>query len=576
MLIRGGTIFDGDGGPGVAADVLVRDDRVIAMGIDLEAPPGAQVVDATGCWVTPGFVDMHTHYDAEIEVDPGLPESVRHGVTTVVMGSCGLGMSVGEPEDLADMFCRVEGIPRRHVLPLIERVKDWNSVGGYLGHLDALPLGPNVAVLLGHSTLRAHVMGLGRSTDSTVRVAPEEVQQMRQLLREGLDAGYLGLSINALPLDKMGGDRFLGRSTPSVFASLSEYRALNDELRARGALLQALPDVTRPQLMLAMMAMSTGWRRRSLRLSLLTLIDPGVAPGLHRPLGALASIANRLGRGEIRMQALPCPFDVFVDGIDAPVFEELGAGNEALSIEDLPERAKLLSDAGYRQRFRQDWKRRLGRAYHRNLDEARIIGCPDPTVVGKTFGEIARERGLEPVDTLLDLAAEHGASLRWRTCGANGRPKEVERIVHHPVAMIGFSDAGAHLRNMAFYNLALMLLRKVRLAEAEGRSFMTVGQAVQRCTSDIADFLQLDAGRIGLGRRADLVVIDPAELTEQVDRYEEAPMGPFPDIERVVKRNDSAVRLVVVAGKTAWTSNGAGAGLGAEGGFGRLLRRSGG
>jgi hypothetical protein len=153
-IIRGGTVFDGRGGPGVARDVVVRD-GVVA---DLLAPgapaPDGTEIDASGCWVTPGFVDLHTHYDAELEVSPGLTESVRHGITTALVGSCGLSMAVGDPEDLADMFCRVEGIPRHLVLPVLEEVVTWDSPAGYLDHLTTLPLGTNVTAMVGHSTIR--------------------------------------------------------------------------------------------------------------------------------------------------------------------------------------------------------------------------------------------------------------------------------------------------------------------------------------------------------------------------------------------------------------------------------------
>ena len=123
LLVRGGTVYDGTGAPGIQADVLVVDGTVAAIGPDAatQAPAGTREVDASGCWVTPGFVDMHTHYDAEVEVSPQLSESLRHGVTTVLMGSCSLSMTVGSPVDLADMFCRVEAIPREVVLPLFER-----------------------------------------------------------------------------------------------------------------------------------------------------------------------------------------------------------------------------------------------------------------------------------------------------------------------------------------------------------------------------------------------------------------------------------------------------------------------
>ncbi|MBT5705517.1 MAG: amidohydrolase family protein, partial [Verrucomicrobia bacterium] len=147
----------------------------------------AEVIDAKGRWVMPGFVDLHTHYDAEVEVSPGLSESVRHGVTTIFMGSCSLGASLGEPEDIADIFCRVEGIPRPIMLPLLKERKSWNSLGEHFEHLDQLPLGPNVASFVGHSNIRMHVMGFERSVEPKEKPTQAELEQMEALLEEGLD-----------------------------------------------------------------------------------------------------------------------------------------------------------------------------------------------------------------------------------------------------------------------------------------------------------------------------------------------------------------------------------------------------
>ena len=232
-LIRGGTVYDGTGAAGRPADVLIGDEgTVVEIGPALAAPESAEVVDATGCWVTPGFIDLHTHYDAELEVAPSLSESLRHGVTTALIGSCGLSMVLGEPEDLADMFCRVEGIPRDLVLPLLEDIVDWKTPGEYVEHLDGLALGPNLIAMMGHSTLRAHVMGLGRSLDRSVTPTEGELVEMEALVTDSIDAGLLGLSVNLLPWDKMGGTRYRSNPTPSVFARFAEYRRLAEVARA--------------------------------------------------------------------------------------------------------------------------------------------------------------------------------------------------------------------------------------------------------------------------------------------------------------------------------------------------------
>jgi N-acyl-D-aspartate/D-glutamate deacylase len=574
-LIRNGLVIDGSGADdGRVMDLLVEDGIVRATGIDLEAPEGAEVIDATGCWVTPGFIDLHTHYDAELELDPGLTESVRHGVTTVLVGSCGLSFAVGEPEDLADMFCRVEGVPRSEVLPLLERVKDWKTPPEYLDHLGELPLGPNVCSFLGHSAIRAHVMGLGRSLDEDVEPTAGELDAMARMLEEALDAGYLGLSINTLPWDKMDGDRFRSRPTPSVFARWKEYRHLSAVLRRRDAILEGVPDISQRWNLLLFAANAHGIGRPPLRTSVISMLDVKAAPGLFKVLGAATSAARRLARADVRLQSLPQAFRLWTDGLENPVIEEIGAGTEALHLAGSA-RSDLLRDPAYRARFRAQWTNKLrGRAYHRDLAEARIVGCPDEALVGRTFAEVADERGTDRIDTFLDLAAEHGNALRWATTVGNTNPESVAWIVEHPQAQIGFSDAGAHLRNMAFYNFPLHLLRLVRRRRAAGRPVLGLGRAVHRVTAELADYLGIDAGRIRVGDRADLVVLDPEALDDRIDEVTEAPMPGVPGLQRLVNRGDGAVRAVLVNGRLAW--DGAAArraeGFGTEPGHGTVLR----
>lgn len=583
VLLRGGRVFDGAAVAGaddprawgLRQDVLLADGHVAAVGPDLVAPPGAQVVDATGCWVTPGFVDMHTHYDAEVELAPALTESVRHGVTTVLLGSCGLSMAVGEPTDLADMFCRVEGIPRSTVLPLLEDTVDWDHPRGYLEHLESLPLGPHVTCMLGHSTLRAHVLGLERSLDDTVQPTEAESRRMDALLEESLDAGYLGLSINTLPWDKMDGTEHRSKPTPSVFATWKEYRRLMRVLRRRERILQGVPNLaTRVNFGLFFLA-ATALGRKPLRTTLLALMDPKSDRLAHRIVAGLTRIVNQFLGADVRLQALPNPFDLWTDGLENPVIEEFGAGTAALHVQDPSARSSLLRDPSYRARFRKDWQGlpgNLGQAWHRDLQEARIVECPEASLNGLTFAEVAARRGSSPLDTFLDLQATHGTRLRWYTVVANDRPDRLAWILRHPDILIGFSDAGAHLRNMAYYNFGPRLLWRVRQAEAAGARLMTPGQAVHRLTGEIADWLGINAGHLEVGARADVVLLDPAGLTEAVESLHEAAMPGFPSLQRLVRRNDAAIRQVYISGRLAWSGDGPAEGLGTEAGFGTVLR----
>ncbi len=573
LLIRDGTVFDGTGAPGIRADVRIEDGRIAAIARDLVVRPGETTIDADGCWVTPGFVDMHTHYDAELEIAPALSESVRHGVTTIVLGSCGLSMATGRPVDLADMFCRVEGIPRSTVLPLLERVKDWNDPAGYLSHLDGLALGPNVACFLGHSTIRAAAMGIDRALDINVRPSADEYRRMEALLEHALDAGYLGLSINTLPWDKMDGDAHRSQPTPSVFGTWSEYRRLMKPLRRRGRILQGVPNISTKFNIVLFALASAGLLRRALKTTLLALMEPKADRFAAKIVGALARLTNTLLRGNLRFQAVPNPFDLWTDGLEVPVMEEFGAGTRALHETDPNRRADLIRDPAFRKRFKREWNSTfLGRAYHRDLDDTEILACPDGALVGRSFGAVARERRQDPIDTFLDLNAVHGNALRWYTVVANDRPETLEWILRHPDILIGFSDAGAHLRNMAYYNFPLRLLWRVKEAHAAGRSLMPIERAVHRLSGEIADWLGLDAGHLVEGRRADVVIVDPAGLTPAVERASEALMPGFDDLYRVVRRNDEAIRAVVIGGRLAFANGSVEEAFGRERGFGRVLR----
>jgi N-acyl-D-aspartate/D-glutamate deacylase len=574
VLIRGGTVFDGSGErPGLRADVLVRDGIVAQIGLDLVAPDGATVIDATGRWVTPGFVDLHTHYDAEIEIAPALGESVRHGVTSVLVGSCGLSFAMGSPEDLADQFCRVEAVPRETVLPLLEKIKDWETPAEYLDHLEALPLGPNVTAMFGHSAVRASVMGLSRSVDEAARATPRELDEMTRHLHDALDAGYLGMSFNTLPWDKLDGDRERSKSTPSVYATWKEYRHFARVLRQRERILQMVPDLAGRWNIPLIAAMSTGIGRKRLKTMIISLIDSVAMRGTHRVAGETTRFINDHLKGDLRWQSLPLPFELWVDGMEVPVMEELGAGTAALHEKDLDQRKALLEDPAWREMFRKQWSNKLAsKAWHRDLGEPKIIDCPDASLVGRTFADVAAERGQDPLECFLDLQAEHGNALRWYTVVGNDRLRELEYVVDHPAVLIGFSDAGAHLRNMAYYDFPLHLFRLQQRAEAEGRTLMSPERAVHRVTGELADYLGIDAGHLEVGRRADVVVVDPATLDERLDPMAEEEMVGMPGLDRLVRRHDECVTAVLVNGRVAWHEGEFTDGFGDQQGYGTVLR----
>ena len=551
-IVRGGLWFDGTGAPPSVQDLGIRDGIVVDASVaPLDGTDCPQVIDARGRWVIPGMVDIHTHYDIEVLDAPGLSESLRHGVTTVLLGSCSLSTVHVDGTDAGDLFSRVEAIPRDHVIAAVERNKDWRCCEQYIHALEARALGPNIAAFLGHSDMRAAVMGLDRATRSDEKPTRAELAQMERWLADALDAGFVGLSSQQLLFDKLDGETCRSRTLPSTYARARELRRLKNLVRRAGRVLQSGPDITHPWNVVSQALQSLGIGRPQLRTSLLSAADIKANPQAVRIMGPLAGFVNRLG-GDFRWQHLPVPFEVYADGIDLVIFEEFGSGAAALHLRDDVARDSLIRDEQYRRRFRTEYEKKYGpRVWHRDLFDAQIVACPDESVVGKSFGEVGRERGgLHPVDAFLDLVVEHGRDLRWRTTISNHRPEILRQMAREPGIQMGFSDAGAHLRNMAFYNFGLRLLRHVRDEQRAGREFLTVEQAVHRLTGELADFYDIDAGHLRVGDRADLVVVNPSALDDRLEEYHESPVEAFGGLPRMVNRNDGAVDAVLVGGET--------------------------
>ena len=532
LIIKNGLVFDGLGSPPSRFDVGVKDGMIAAIAPRL-ALPAAETRDAAGMWVIPGFIDIHTHYDLELEIAPGLSESTRHGVTTVVIGNCSLSLAVGEPQTLADIFQRVETIPRALIGKWLNSSVSWRTPREYLDHLRRLRLGPNVAALLGHSALRAHVMGLERSLKDLA--TDDELERMRLIARESLDAGFIGVSIDMVPWHMMSGE-MRGRTIPSQHADLREYKMLASVCRERDAVFQVTPNPQRTLSLVDILRMSHGLGRRSLRVTVLAALDSVADRRLWRVFSPLLFALNRLIGCNIRFQTLTEPFTVYSDGPVTPLFEEFPAGVKLNDCSSGEERRKLWQDAAFRESFRREWASGRRMTFHQRLDLIRIVRCPDHEFVGRTFAEAAAQAGKEPVEFFIEALEKHDTDLRWVATGANDRLKQRLALMSEEFILPGFTDAGAHVQSLGYYDGAISLLK-----QAVATGFMPVERAVSRVTGEPARWFRLNAGVLKEGAKADLLLINPdhlrAPISEQVEIRDQALDGAI----RMVKRGSEQI-----------------------------------
>jgi N-acyl-D-aspartate/D-glutamate deacylase len=573
LIIKNALLFDGISDAASVQNIGIKDGIVTAISTSvIPEDEGVKIIDAQEHWVMPGFLEMHSHYDAEIVVAPALKESVRHGVTTIALGSCSISMMVSSALDCADMFTRVEAVPRSQVLPILQEKKTWVTPAQYRQFLEQQALGPNVCGFIGHSDIRAAVLGLERSTHTTIPTEAE-LTQMTQLLNQALDAGFMGLSVMTTKLDKMDGDRVWSKSLPSTYSSWQEFSRLFDVLRKRQAVLQGAPDAVGKINVFAFLWHAHGWKRKPLKSSLLTALDLKSQPFMHYITRTSGYIANKFLAGNFRWQTLSAPFTLHLEGLDVNAFEEFSAGEILRDFKDDDLRYAKVNDPEFRKAF----KKQLGAIFtkglwHRDFTECKVINCPDKSVEGKTFAQIGKEQNKDAVDAYFDLAVLYREKLLWRTNYGNHRPEIMYKLLSSPYTHIGFADSGAHIRSNAQYNFPLRMLKYARDAQLLGTPFISIEQAVKRLTSDLADWFAIDAGKIKIGARADIAIINPLGLNHELDEVSRAEMEGFGGITRLVKRNDLAVDYTIINGKIAYQKDlGFAADLGQEKSYGRFL-----
>ena len=596
-LIQGATVFDGTGALPRREDIAVADGKIAARGRDLQPDNAKKVIDGKYHWAMPGLFDIHTHYDLELEVAPGLPESVRHGTTSVVIANCSLGLAFGAQrkngaDPIVDCYARVENIPKSVLRATADRVA-WENPREYLQHLNQLSLGPNVIALLPHSMLRIEVMGF---EDSISRDPTEaELQKMEALLEQALDDGYVGMSTDALPFHYLANQPNTNKTIPTQFASFKEIKRLTDVLRRRDAVWQATPPKDSTVDTLRTFLLTSGrLYGKPLKTTVVAALDIQSNRKIVRLAKFLAKVLNSpLLNGDFHLQALAAPFKVWSDGAVTPLSEEipeLRALNE-IDLEDVEGRQKVLDDPAWQAQFRAMWMhgkvgygparlKRLLRledyAFNRTMADMTIELCPFMPWQGQTFQQVfdkvlaanngntaglSKDEVAQIRDHFATVKDEAGfviamlrtfdLALSWSTISANRNEEMVRQLLMNPLLLPGFNDSGAHLTNMAFYDGNL---RALKMAAQGGDK--DVAYMVKRLTRDAAEVFRVKGGSLDVGDPADLILVDPEALktldhnntVHRVyrDEYQH---------DQLVNRTDGVVPLVMIGGHPAWSSD---------------------
>ncbi len=524
LFISGGTVVDGTGAPPRRGDVRVRDGLIVEVGDDLDAE-GETVVDASGALVTPGLIDCHTHYDLEMFWDPTLDPLPSYGMTTVVMGNCGLGIAPVRPDvqaDIADLLCFVEELPTTLAGEYVPW--GWHTWSEYHATASKTPLAVQPMAYTAHGALRATVMG----TEAWTRAAePSEIGEMVALLDDALHAGSLGLSSNWFDTDR---NRLL---VPSRFADDAELDALLDTLARH------------PHATFQIIARGAGDRRWALEKGCergIRCLSLGDGTGGSKTEVGLDTWY--LGGGNEPFTPM-LGFEASIAAAAVPPWHELING---------PSDTKLqtLADPAWRDRARQAWDnpRQEQNAFRPEaLPLLMLTDSENGTgPVDLSLADLAAQRNLHPSDALAEWVLANGVGSRYTVMSStkvpmndDDRRRQVVDDVANPFALMGGTDAGAHLTMFCGAGSNLYLL--THWARDEGA--VRIEDAVHCLTQRSARFFGLDdRGVVAPGRRADLAVFALDEIeTRPHERRHDLPEGRYR-----LSRPPAGFRAVAVAG----------------------------
>ena len=462
--------------------------------------------------------------------------------------------------------------------------KHWKTISPktYLEHLEELNLGPNVVALMPHSMLRIDAMGF----DNSISRDPNdsELKTMQAKLSDALKLGYAGFSTDALPFHYLANQPNCEKTIPTQFAKYGEIKKLTQVVRDHGAVWQATPPKDSAINTIKTFLLTSGrLHKKPLRTTVVAALDVANNWRLLRLAKLLAKILNsKFIQGDFHLQALGAPFKVWSDGAVTPLSEEipeLRRLNET-NLEDRQARLTILNDPEYISAFRSMWlkgkqgwglaklKRRLNiedYAFNRKLSDMTVERCPIDHWVGLNMQYVQ--------DRILDIKRGNIPSdisqQELSIITANRNPDTIRELLMNPLLMPGFNDCGAHLTNMAFYDVNL---RSLKLASSGGDK--DISYIVKRLTKDAADLFGVKAGTINEGDVADLILIDPKQLANydgeaNVIRQHRNEYNH----EQLVNRSDGVVPLVMIGGNIAWENDAFSTELETKP-MGRLLRAS--
>lgn len=501
LLIKDARICDGMGKATFPGSVGVRDGKIVEVGE--VSGMAARTVNADGLVLAPGFIDIHTHYDAQISWDPLLTCSGWHGVTSVLMGNCGVGVAPCRPQEkdiVSWDLVNVEAMPQDVLLNGVAW-EEWESFPQYMDAIAKRGVALNSGFLVPLSSFRYYVMGAAASereaTDS-------ELERMTALFRQSMEAGAYGFSLSLLN-QHIG---YQGKPLASRMATKKELCALGRVMRELGrgvieiALTRSVSVMTEEELDL-LVAVATESQRPVTWLGLLGRSD---MPGVCRK--TLTRVEPLLRQGlRIPPQVTPRPIQQYYTLKVPFIFASFASWRDAFN-RPVPEQIALYRKPEFRETFRKELK--VGGAIFTNqwdcVHVVRVEQERNKQYLNKSIADIAAQWNRDPVDAILDLAIDENLEMGITLSVINTNPEEVRELITHPGVLIGLSDAGAHVDQHCDAGVPTYLLSEwVRKRQA-----MTLEEGVRRLTSEPASFLgQSTKGRIAQGMDADLVLFDP-------------------------------------------------------------------